>query len=333
MNIAYRLRDENTISQTMSITPIYPHDLIIPSDLFVGQSAFIGGSLSVDQDLFVCNDIVIYGDLMIIGDSTHSNVVVSNILIVNGEANFNYITNIDNNLIVTGNTHLNNLTALNDVSLQGRTVIEKEGVLMINGDFTTDHTGIFDINRKATFNAGLNAELTSMMDNLIVGSLNTQSAIFSGPVIFNVPPTFPPCIDHISTKFRSVDVILPDDTEIIPIILNDDNRGYLIDATEDNSYMIHFREDISIGAEWEIYISSNIEISISNYTDKIISISGFIHEDRDSIFIPRVKEYIYHPGDRILCMEPSDIQDAHYIITATSVTTTDIRILFRATFT
>lgn len=296
-------------------------DLVIPSNLYIGQSAFIGGSLYLEQDLLIQNDTMINENLVVMGDSHLHNLAISNTLIVNGEVDLNYLTNIKNNLIVTGSTDLNNLTVSNDVLLHGRVVVDEGSTLFVHGDVVTNQTGTFDINRKATFSAGLSAGSTSVMTRLLIDNLDCKSAIFSGPVIFSVSPIIP------------VDVVYPTYVESISLILNDDNRGHLIDATESSSYTIQFKDNISPGSEWELYISSNTDISILNHTTKAISVSGFINEDGDNIFIPRTKEYIYYVGDHIICMEPSDIQSAYYRIVVTSTSDTDIRILFSIIFT
>lgn len=345
-------------------------DLIVPCNLFVGGSAFVGEDITVERDLFVRDDAIVSDDLTVLGDSNLNNAVVNNALTVNGEANFNYITNINSNLTVTGNTNLNTLTVFGDASFRGRTVVEDEmhhnGSLIINGDFITDSTGLFEVNRRATFTAGFDAELTSTAVNLIVtGNFNSGTPMnpgsatffggttFIGPVTFTQCPTFPPgCSFPLSTNdesqlpvplktnadaeldllYRSVYVAETNNDKGVDIVLDNANGGYLLDLTESNNYTIIFGENISTGIEWEIYVSSNRQISILNQTQRMISVSGFVQEDGDSIFIPRDKNHIYHSDEYITCMEASDIQSAYYKISLTYVDDTDVRLVFRAIF-
>lgn len=152
-------------------------DLVVPCNLFVGEDAFIG-----------------------------RNVNIANELEVNGETTLNSTVRVNSNLLVTGNTNLQNVTVFGNASLQGITTIEQGGVAMhdgtlfINGDFVIDSTGLFEINRRADFTAGFDAEQTSTAVNLIVtGNFNSGtpstpgSATFFGGVTFLGPVTFAQC--------------------------------------------------------------------------------------------------------------------------------------------
>jgi hypothetical protein len=292
------------------------------------------GTITIACDLIVPCNLYVTGDTFLNRNLT-----------VQGEATFNYITRINSNLTVTGNTNLNNTQFFGVVIFNEDVMVVDDATITINGNFVTDSTGLFQVNRTASFTNGIDANQTTAVDNFLVrgnGGVNgtfslNGTTIFNGPVIFTQCPTFPPGCSFTSSLSSVKDIpiegdnilmiddrvtILIDSKKNTPITLDINNSGKVIDAMNRGSHKFSIGKDISHNCQWNIYADSS-NISFINLTGKNIILFG--------IFNSRpIRGDTYTPGENISILEGKEYKVYNYSILISNIDDNSIRMLVHA---